>query len=99
MHLPTLLRDVLSPGTRLDKDTYEIEYALGWGGFGITYRARHLILEQPVAIKKYYPQELVHRDIYFYGEPYCSPKPSGYVPTLVRPVLARRADLGATQPS
>ncbi|MBC6479433.1 MAG: protein kinase [Hormoscilla sp. GM7CHS1pb] len=63
VHLPTLLRDVLSPGTRLDKDTYEIEYALGRGGFGITYRARHLILEQLVAIKEYYPQELVHRDI------------------------------------
>jgi len=63
VHLPTLLRDVLSPGTRLDKDTYEIEYALGRGGFGITYRARHIILEQPVAIKEYYPQELVHRDI------------------------------------
>jgi len=63
VHLPTLLRDVLSPGTRLDKDTYEIEYALGRGGFGITYRARHLILEQPVAIKEYYPQELVHRHI------------------------------------
>ncbi len=63
IHLPTLLRDVLSPGTGLDKDTYEIEYALGRGGFGITYRARHLILEQPVAIKEYYPQELVHRHI------------------------------------
>ncbi len=63
IHLPTLLRDVLFPGTGLDKDTYEIEYALGRGGFGITYRACHLILEQPVAIKEYYPQKLVHRHI------------------------------------
>ena len=63
VHLPTLLRDVLSPGTRLREDTYEIEYALGRGGFGITYRARHITLEQPVAIKEYYPQELAHRDI------------------------------------
>lgn len=63
VHLPTLLRDVLSPGTRLREDTYEIEYALGRGGFGITYRARHMILEQPVAIKEYYPQELAHRHI------------------------------------
>jgi len=63
VHLPTLLRDILSPGTRLREDTYEIEYALGRGGFGITYRAHHITLEQPVAIKEYYPQELVHRDI------------------------------------
>ena len=61
VHLPTLLRDVLPPGTRLKGDTYEIDYALGRGGFGITYRAHHTMLEQIVAIKEHYPQKLAHR--------------------------------------
>ncbi|WP_354634726.1 tetratricopeptide repeat protein [Planktothricoides raciborskii] len=63
VHLPTLLRDVLPTGTRLKADTYEIDYAIGRGGFGITYRAHHTMLEQTVAIKEYYPQELAHRQI------------------------------------
>jgi serine/threonine protein kinase len=62
-HLPTLLRDILPTGTRLKADTYQIDYALGRGGFGITYRAHHTMLEQIVAIKEYYPQELAHRRV------------------------------------
>lgn len=41
---------------------YQIEYALGQGGFGITYRAMDLNLDRPVAIKEFYPQDYVHRD-------------------------------------
>jgi serine/threonine protein kinase len=59
--LPSLLRDVLPPGTLL-KDTYRIDYALGRGGFGITYRAMHKDLELPVAIKEFYPQEHALRE-------------------------------------
>ncbi|WP_017717697.1 WD40 repeat domain-containing serine/threonine protein kinase [Kamptonema formosum] len=55
VHLPSLLRDVLPPSTRLDSGAYEIDYALGRGGFGMTYRARHTRLQNVVAIKEYYP--------------------------------------------
>jgi WD40 repeat protein len=55
--------DCLPAGTRLKDDTYEIDYVLGQGAFGITYKAHHLKLKQPVAIKEYYPQEaFVRRD-------------------------------------
>ncbi len=60
-HLPALQQNLLPEQTRLKANTYEIEYALGRGGFGITYRGYHIGLEQPVAIKEYYPQELAHR--------------------------------------
>jgi formylglycine-generating enzyme required for sulfatase activity/predicted Ser/Thr protein kinase len=55
------MRDVLPPGTLLD-GKYRIDYALGRGGFGITYRAQHVKLEQLVAIKEFYPQEYAHRE-------------------------------------
>jgi len=61
-HLPTLLRDVLASGTLLRDDAYRIDYALGQGGFGITYRAMNVSLEQVVAIKEFYPREHVHRE-------------------------------------
>ncbi len=57
VHLPSLLQDVLPSGTTLRSDTYQIQHALGRGGFGITYSARHPILEQLVAIKEFYPKE------------------------------------------
>jgi formylglycine-generating enzyme required for sulfatase activity/predicted Ser/Thr protein kinase len=62
VHLPSLLRDVLPNSTQLKWGTYEIEYALGRGGFGITYRAHHTLLEQLLAIKEFYPQELAIRN-------------------------------------
>lgn len=62
MHLPTLLRDCLPPGTRLQGGQYQIDYALGQGGFGITYRGIHTHLEKLVAIKEYFPQEKAFRD-------------------------------------
>jgi serine/threonine protein kinase len=62
VHLPSLLRDVLPNSTQLKSGTYEIEYALGRGGFGITYRAHHTLLEQLLAIKEFYPQEWAIRN-------------------------------------
>ena len=61
-YLPALLRDVLPPGTVLRNGAYHIDYALGRGGFGITYRAMHTALEHAVAIKEFYPQEVAHRN-------------------------------------
>ncbi len=62
VHLPSLLRDVLPSETLLRGGDYQIDYALGRGGFGITYRAAHTRLEKLVAIKEFYPQEQVHRE-------------------------------------
>lgn len=61
MYLPSLLRDVLPTGTLLRSGAYRVDYALGRGGFGITYRAMHVALEQAVAIKEFYPQEYAVR--------------------------------------
>lgn len=57
VHLPSLLRDVLPAGTPLHGGVYQIDYALGRGGFGVTYRGFNTTLEQPVAIKEFFPQE------------------------------------------
>jgi formylglycine-generating enzyme required for sulfatase activity len=62
VHLPSLMRDLLPPGTLVQGGNYRIDYALGQGGFGITYRAVDLNLERPVAIKEFYPQSYVYRD-------------------------------------
>jgi serine/threonine protein kinase/Flp pilus assembly protein TadD len=62
VHLPTLMRDILVPGTLLHNGNYRIDYALGQGGFGITYRGFDVHLDRPVAIKEFYPQDYVQRD-------------------------------------
>lgn len=62
VHLPSLMRDCLEPGTLLYHDTYRIDYPLGRGGFGITYRAYDIPLDRPVAIKEFYPQEHAIRE-------------------------------------
>ena len=61
VYLSSLLRDVLPTGTLLRSGAYRVDYALGRGGFGITYRAMHVALEQAVAIKEFYPQEYAVR--------------------------------------
>ncbi|MDJ0718483.1 MAG: protein kinase [Prochloraceae cyanobacterium] len=60
-HLPTLMRDCLSNGTILESK-YHLDYPLGRGGFGITYRAMHVKTNQMVAIKEYYPLDYACRE-------------------------------------
>ena len=62
VHLPSLMRDVLPPTTQLRTGTYQIDYALGRGGFGVTYRGHHTLLEQLVAIKEFFPQSCAVRN-------------------------------------
>ena len=49
-------------GTRL-ADRYVLGKVLGEGSFGITYIGWDTLLEIPVAIKEYYPSDLVSRDV------------------------------------
>jgi len=49
----------LSPGQTIGR--YEIVAILGQGGFGITYRARDVLLKREVAIKEYLPYALAMR--------------------------------------
>lgn len=49
----------LRAGTRLEE--YEIRRVLGGGGFGITYLAHDAHLDLPVALKEYFPAELLTR--------------------------------------
>lgn len=50
----------LVPGTIL-KEHYVIGEVVGAGGFGITYKAWDTVLERKVAIKEYYPVQMVTR--------------------------------------
>lgn len=50
----------LSPGTILE-NRYGMGVVLGFGGFGITYKAWDFQLNTVVAIKEYYPSALVQR--------------------------------------
>jgi serine/threonine protein kinase len=51
---PTAPRGALERGAILDK--YRIEALIGTGGFGIVYRARHVLLDRPVALKLLRPE-------------------------------------------
>lgn len=50
----------LPVGTMLNQ--YQIESILGYGGFGIVYKARHSHLDDLVAIKEFLPQEIATRE-------------------------------------
>ena len=50
----------LSVGTML-RGQYMIGRVLGQGGFGITYLGWDTVLAAPVAVKEFYPRELVRR--------------------------------------
>ncbi len=50
----------LAPGTSLN-DRYTVGNVLGFGGFGITYKAWDKKLDSVVAIKEYYPSGIVNR--------------------------------------
>ena len=57
--MPAESRLALGPGTALQE--YKIEWTLGVGGFGVTYLAIDSNLEMQVAIKEYFPSDLVRR--------------------------------------
>lgn len=61
-YLPSLLQHTLSPGTQLRNGAYHIDYALDTGGFGTIYRAFHISLDCPVAIKEFYPRAYSMRE-------------------------------------
>ncbi len=50
----------LAPGTVLHK-RYVIGVSIGFGGFGITYKAFDTMLRMIVAVKEFYPAGLVNR--------------------------------------
>ncbi|GAB4460830.1 MAG: hypothetical protein OHK0029_25340 [Armatimonadaceae bacterium] len=52
----------MPPTATLRGGRYQIEKALGKGGFGITYRAMDTEFERIVAIKEYFPTSYAHRD-------------------------------------
>ena len=58
--MPAESRLALTAGTRLQE--YKIEWTLGIGGFGVTYLATDTNLEMQVAIKEYFPADLVMRE-------------------------------------
>ncbi|HEY9701091.1 MAG TPA: hypothetical protein V6C58_01505, partial [Allocoleopsis sp.] len=63
VYLPHLMQHLLPPHTKLRQDNYyQIEYALGKGGFGVTYLATNTFLNTQVAIKEYYPQNCALRN-------------------------------------
>lgn len=54
--IASLTRGMLPQGTLLQGGRYSIDFPLGRGGFGITYRACYYRLERVVVIKEFFPQ-------------------------------------------
>ena len=52
----------LKQGSLLKNGEYRIEMVLGQGGFGITYLATHVSLDDKVAIKEFFMRELCDRN-------------------------------------
>lgn len=52
----------LQENTLLNNGKYQIIRVLGQGGFGITYLARHTMLEKYVAVKEFFPKEYCQRE-------------------------------------
>ncbi|MBC5764235.1 protein kinase domain-containing protein [Ramlibacter albus] len=50
----------LPAGCRINE--YEIDRTLGGGGFGLTYLARDINLDLPVAVKEYFPADMAQRN-------------------------------------
>ena len=59
---PTIFRELL-PGTILSNGKYVVEKVLGIGGFGITYYAKHTLLNKCCAIKEFFIDGRCMRDI------------------------------------
>lgn len=53
----------LKPGTLLQGGKYEIRNSLGRGGFGVTYLAKHHMLNKMCCIKEYFPRGYYNRDV------------------------------------
>ena len=53
-------RGTLPPGYALEE--YRVERVLGQGGFGVTYLAHDVRLDQQVAIKEYLPRQFAVRE-------------------------------------
>ena len=54
--LPSLLLNLLPARAELMGGAYHIDYPLGKGGFGVTYRGIHKRLDRIVAVKEFFPQ-------------------------------------------
>ena len=52
----------LKPGSTLQNGKYEIIKVLGQGGFGITYLAKHTVIDRQVCIKEFFVQDFCDRD-------------------------------------
>lgn len=53
----------LKQDTKLQNGKYRIIRALGQGGFGITYLAKHTMLDKMVAIKEFFPKGYCDRNV------------------------------------
>lgn len=60
--IPRYFQNTLPEGSTLHGGKYRLSRVLGKGGFGITYRAEHSLLNQPVAIKEFFPQRCMERN-------------------------------------